>query len=225
MKSIRSEHHPDDPLLQRLRDKPDIPLLATQIAAKPDWIIQLLEIIRTDPGSIKFYADKVLRQIATDQPECLDSYFDEIASLIDSPNSFIRWGAIQTLGQLALNDPNHQFDRHYEHFFSLMDDPSMITAANVVGQAGPIVRIRHQDEPDITRRLLKVRTNTYWHQGQPSPECGHIICGKVIDCFDHYFEQSSDQEGVLEFVREQMGNPRKEVAKKAARFLKKHAFQ
>lgn len=223
MKKTTAETRQDDPLFSRLREKPDIQTFAAEVIDHPEWIPQLIDIMRTDRSSVKYLGDKVIRQMAADRPDLVLPFFDEIAALIDHSNSFMRWGAIQTLGLLVPQDQENRFGRHYEHFFDLINDPSMITAGNVIGQTGAIVLARPLDEPDITRRLLQVRDNTYWHKEQPSPECKNIVCGMVIDCFDQFFDRSSRKEEVLAFVASLKDNPRKAVAKKAELFLKKHA--
>jgi len=225
VKNTAPEVRQDDPLLSRLREKPDIQTFAAEVIDHPQWIPRLIEIMRTDRSSVKYLGDKVIRQLAVVRPDLALPFFDEIAALIDHSNSFMRWGAIQTLGILVPQDQENRFDRHYGHFFDLIDDPSMITAGNVIGQTGPIVLARPQDEPDITRRLLQVRDNTYWYKDQPSPECKNIVCGMVIDCFDQFFDRTSRKKEILAFVASLKGNPRKEVAKKAELFLKKHTMK
>jgi len=212
-----------DPLLSRLREKPDIQTFVAEVIEHPEWVPRLLEIMRSEKSSVKYQADKVIRQLAADRPDLVLPFFDDIVAQIEHTNSFMRWGAIQTLGQLVPKDQENRFGRHYGHFFDLINDPSMITAGNVIGQTGPIVLARPQDEPDITRRLLQVRDNTYWYKGQPSPECKNIVCGMVIDCFDQFFDLLSRKPDMMAFVMGLRDNTRKAVVKKAEHFLKKHA--
>lgn len=213
----------NDELLEQLRAKPDAAAFADAVLEHPEWISQLLAIIQTDRGSIKFLCDKIIRRVAEIQPALVYPYFFNIAELIDSPNNFIKWGAIITIGQLAAIDSASNFNRIYEKYVSLIDAESMITAGNAIGQVNRVLRSHPEYEPDLTQRLLRVSENTYWHKGQPSPECRNIVCGMVIDCFDAYFQISGQQREMLAFVEGQRQNTRRSVANKAAAFLKKHA--
>jgi hypothetical protein len=156
-------------------------------------------------------------------PEFVYPYFEEVAALIESPNSFIKWGAIITLSNLAAVDTENKFASVYEKYFDLIAADAMVTAGNVVGNAWKIILSKPEYEQDITRRLMRIPENIYLHKGEPSPECRNILCGHAIDCFDKYFELAHDKNGILAFASAQTHNPRKQVAKKAAIFLEKHA--
>ena len=104
----------------------------------------------------------------------------------------------------------------------MIDAEAMVTAANVIGNAWKIIMKKPEYEPDITKRILRIPDNTYLYKGEPSPECKNILCGHAIACFDKYFELSHSKEAILDFVAGQTNNPRKQTAKKAAAFLKKH---
>ncbi len=211
-----------DDLFKAIKEKPDVHDFANQVMQNAGLIPRLLNLIATDRGSTKFYCDKVIRTISETQPELIYPYFERIVPLIDSPNNFIKWGAIITLSNLISVDKEKKFDLIYERYFDLINSDSMITAANVAGTVWKVVQIRPEFETDLTRRLLKITENTYLYKGQPSPECKNILFGHAIDCFDKYFERANDKAGIIEFVSSQTNNTRKQVARKAESFLKKH---
>ncbi len=109
-------------------------------------------------------------------------YFDEAANLIHDSNSFIKWGAIITLSNLIAVDDDDRFATIYEKYFDLIDSESMITAANVIGNAWKIIKKNPIHENDITRRMLRVSENTYLNKGLPSAECKNVLIGHVVDC-------------------------------------------
>jgi hypothetical protein len=209
-------------LYQRLQASGDAVAWTGEIMAHPELAPQLLAIIRTDRGSVKFRSAKIIQLLAERQPALLYPYFQEIADLLSSSNSFIKWGAIITLANLFPVDRENLFLSVRDRYFNLIDDASMITAGNVIAQAGKYVRLHPEQEQDLTRRLLRVTENTYWHKGQPSPECKNIVCGMVIDCFDQYFHLAGQQKEILAFAEKQLQNPRKKVAAKAEAFLRRH---
>lgn len=209
--------------LAAIKDKPEFSSFVTTVVSNPEMIGVLLEIIRKDKGSTKFYCDKVIRKVSEMKPSLVYPYFKEIAQLIDSTNNFIKWGALLTISNLIPIDQERRFDAIYDKYFDLINSDSMITAATVAGNAWKFVQSWPEKENDITARMLRVLENTYLNKGKPSLECKNILIGHVIECFDKYFEVSGNQNKILEFVGGQKDNNRKSTAKKAAAFLKKHS--
>jgi len=209
-------------LVETLKKKPELNDFTEKVLADTGIIPALLKIMETDKGSVKFYCEKIIRKIGEKNPEVLDPYFEEIASLLDSPNNFLKWGAIITIANLAAADSEHKFAGIYEKYFSLLNSESMITAGNVVGNAWKIVLKDPGLEKDITERLLGVEKNIYLNKGRPSPECQNIMLGHVLDCFDKYYHLAGDKEKIIRFAAGQTKNPRKSVAQKAEAFLKKN---
>jgi hypothetical protein len=76
-------------------------------------------------------------------------------------------------------------------------------------------------EGDITARLLRITENTYYENGQPSPECKNILYSHMLYCFEQYFDTSSNKEKILAFASAAAANSRKATAKYAEMFLKK----
>ncbi len=218
----KSEDLTRDSRLALIRQKPEPGQITALAAGDPEWIVTLLEVMESDKGSLKFYCDKVIRTISQTDPLLVYPYFQRIARFLDSPNSIMKWGAIRILADLAAVDHQGQFEGIHDRYFDLIDSDSMITAANVIGNAWRIIQAFPDKESDITQRLLKVPANTYLYKGEPSPECRNILIGKVIECFDQYFQHSADQRKMLEFAAGQTGNDRPSTAKTAAAFLNKH---
>ncbi len=211
-----------DEWIQRLKQKPETDDFVDEVIQEPEIISVLIEIIKKDKGSVKFYCEKIVRIISERRPILVYPYFDDVASLIDSQNNFIKLGVIITLSNLISVDNENKFKSIYEKYFSLINSDSMITAGNVVKNAWKIVMKNPGWEDDITKRLLSLSANTYLNKGEPSPECKNIIFGDAIDCFNQYYEMSGNKEEIIEFVTNQRNNPRKQVAKKAESFLKRY---
>jgi len=212
-------------LKDRLTKKNDINILVSEVIDRSSMIPELLEIINTDKTSLRFSCTKIIRLVSEKKPELVYMYFDDISKLIYSTNSFIKWDGIRIISNLISVDSKGKFDLIYEEYFKLLNVPEMITSANVIGNAWKVVLHKPQYEKDITERLTKVRGITFFNKGKPSPECNRIACGHVIDCFDKYFSVSQNKEKILCFVRGQLLNSRKAVAKKAEKFLKKHGAE
>jgi hypothetical protein len=212
-------------LLKMLKKKPDLHDLLERTKANPELIPGLLEIMRTEKGSVKFSCEKIIRLLSAKFPELVYPYFNDLADLLASPNNIIKWGAIITLANLATADRENKFARIYEQYFFLLNDASMITAGNVAGNAWKIVLNNPGYEKDITERLLTVQNNVYLNKGRPSPECQNIMFGHVLDCFDKYYPATGEKEKILEFVASLRDNPRPAVAKRAEAFLQPLALE
>lgn len=209
-------------LLQCLKEAPDLEQLLTKAGNDPQFLDALFEIVRSEHSAVRYSCTKILRMLSERQPDKIYPYFDDVANWLRDSNSFVKWDGILTLANLASVDAQRRFASVYEEYFELIRDSKMVTAANAAGNAWKIVQAVPEWESDITRRLLEVPQIVYLHHGEPSAECNRVMCGHVLDCFDHYFDLSNDQKSMLSFAHAQLNSSRKSVAKKAARFLKKH---
>lgn len=206
---------------EKLKDKNEYESLISDALRDPSIVLDLLEIINKEKGSIKFSASKILRLISESYPEVVYPHFDEIKKLLYSENSFIKWDGISIISNLVKVDQDLKFDLIFDSYFDLISCHHMITAGNVVGSAWKIIKAKPEIEPEITRRILEIPDIIYYNEGEPSPECNNILCGHAIDCFEKYFDESDCKEEIIEFVKNQLNNPRKAVVKRAEKFLKK----
>jgi len=209
-------------LINRLKAKPDLNQIVTEVTGDPTILPSFFEIVREETSGIKYVCTKIIRMLSEQKPEIIYPYFAVIAEWLFHPNSFIKWDGIIILSNLTTVDREDKFGTIYQDYFSLIHDPQMITAANVIGNAWKIVLAKPDLENEITGRLLKVPGITYLYKGEPSPECNCIVCGKVLDCFEHYFDRSTSQAAMLRFAEEQLNSSRKAVANNAGEFLKRH---
>lgn len=212
-------------LVNQLLTKPKLDQLVTMAINDPSMIEICFEIVLTETSGIKFACTKIIRLISEQQPELVFPYYDVVVEWIQHPNSFIRWDGIRIMANLWVVDHAEHFMPFYASYFDMIRNPQMITAANVVGQAWKLVLIRPELEPDITQRLLEVPNITYLYKGEPSPECGRIVRGQVLECFGHYFDRSTQQKEMLDYAYKLLDCPRKAVSKNAERFLKRFGKQ
>jgi hypothetical protein len=59
-------------------------------------------------------------------------------------------------------------------------------------------------------------------RGQLSPECSNVVYGHAIDSFGRFYDTIKNKKVVDDFIKRQLNNTRKPVAKKAEKFLRKH---
>ena len=212
-------------LVNYLKAKPDLKLFVNDVIEDKTILDSLFDIVATETSSIKYVCTKIIRMVSEKEPELIYPYFEMLAKWIHHKNSFIKWDGIITLSNISAVDDENKFKDIYQDYFALIQDPQMVTASNVVGNAWKIVLAKPELENDITKRLLKVPATVYLHKGNPSPECNYIVCGQVLECFDHYFNSSENQSEMINFAKEQLNSKRKSVVKTAEKFLKQHSCE
>lgn len=210
-------------LINRLKAKPDLNLFIVEAIENTTILNSLFEIVLTETSSIKYSCTKIIRMVSEQKPELVYPYFEDIVKWLHHKNSFIKWDGILTLSNLSAVDYEDKFRAICQDYFALIHDPQMITAANVVGNAWKIVLAKPELESDITRRLLEVPYIIYFNKGEPSPECNCIVCGQVLECFEHYFDFSGNQAAMINFAEGQLGSRRKTVRKNAEKLLRNHS--
>jgi hypothetical protein len=211
-------------ILEQLGQKgADIPALVERVIKRPKEIAELIEALKVEKRAVKFSYEKVLRLASERRPELIYPYFDVFVDLLDSDNSFLKWGAILTIGNIAAVDDRKKFEIIFKKYYSPISGPTMVTAANIIGSSSKIALARPELTRRITSEILKVEKAEFEMHGEPSPECRNVAIGHAIDSFDEFFEQIDNKKDVIAFVKRQLKNPRKQVAKKAERFVKKHA--
>jgi hypothetical protein len=213
-------------ILEQLGQKGvDIEAIANRVINKPEEIAELTEAIKVEKRAVKFSYEKVLRLVSERRPELIYPYFGVFEDLLDSDNSFLKWGAILTIGNLAAVDEEKKFEAIFEKYYAPIPGPAMVTASNIIGSSAKIALAKPELTERITREILKVEKAEYERKGQPSPECRNVAIGQAIDSLDKFFKQIEDKKAVIAFVKGQLNNSRKQVVKKAERFIRKHANQ
>jgi hypothetical protein len=197
--------------------------IVARVIADPQRIPELVEGLRAPKGTLRYGYEKVLRLVAERRPELVYPWFDIFVEMLDCDNSFLKWGAILTIGHLAAVDAEAKFEAIFACYYAPIAGPTMITAANIVGSSARIAQAKPHLIDAITREILKVEKGKYLSRGRPSPECCNVAIGHAIDTLAAFFDEVEDKPVILKFVKRQLRNTRKPVVKKAERFLKNHA--
>lgn len=201
----------------------DIEAIAERVIARPESVAELVEAVQTEKGTAKYAYEKVLRLVSEREPGLIYPRFEVFVTLLDSENSFLKWGAIMTVANLVAVDAENKFEPIFRKYYAPIKGPAMVAAANIIGGSARIAQARPELTQRIVREILKVEKATYERHGSPSPECRNVAIGQAIDAFDQFFDQIEDGTAVLKFVKRQLKNPRKPVVRKAEKFLRRHA--
>ncbi len=200
----------------------DVGVLADRLIADSSQIPQLISALQTEKSANKYAYEKVLRFVSEKRPDLMYPHFDVYTGLLDSENSFLKWGAIMTLANLTAADAEKKFEAIFRKYFDPISGPTMVTAANIIGSSVTIAHAKPGLMDSITREILRVEKAKYKLKGALSPECRNVAIGHAIDVFDKLYVQINNKAEVAAFVKRQLKNTRKPVAKRAEQFLKKH---
>ena len=201
----------------------DIDSIADQLVKSKKQVSAVVEALQTEKSSRKYAYEKVLRRLSEIRPELLYPHFDVFIRMLDNENSFLKWGAIMTVANLTAVDTKNRFEAVFRKYYAPIGGPAMVTAANIIGSSEKIVRARPALADAVTKEILKVEKASYLHKGEPSPECRNVVIGQAIDTFGQVFDYIGPKNKVLNFVKRQLTNTRKQVARKAERFVSKHS--
>jgi hypothetical protein len=194
---------------------------------------ELLEIISKDPqalsvvvgilvngkGAVRFKGDKVIRRLSEKEPNLVYCHYDDIASLVSSDNSILRWGAILTVSGLAGCDIKRKFDRYLDTWLALLDSGHVVDSANMAGNAWKIVKERPDLEPAVTRALLSIEHRIYYHKGEVSEECRLVAMGAALGSFIEYYDDSSMKAEIMAFARRSSLCKRKKTSALALKLI------
>ncbi len=200
----------------------DFPAIAARAIQRPETITELVAGLEAPSANVKYGCEKVLRRVSEQRPDLVLPHFDVFVKLLRSDNSFLKWGAILTLGNLASTARDGRLERIFSQYFAPITGPVLITAANTMKSAPKIARAKPELLPRIVRELLKVERATFLHHGTPSPECRNVACGHALAALDAMFEQNHPPLPVLDFARRQLGSTRAKVRNAAEKFLRRH---
>jgi len=201
----------------------DASRIAARVIREPKLVPLLIGALEDRKARVKYGAEKVLRAVSERRPDLLDPHFDELVRLIRAQNSFIRWGSIRTMANVAAAGPDRRVESVFRRLFAPIRGPDMVTAATVIGAGATIAREKPAMADRIAKEILKVETAAYELHGKPSPECRNVACGHAVDALDVLCGDRPPAKQVVEFVRRQLRSTRPAVRRKAAAFLSKHA--
>jgi len=175
----------------------------------------LFEYVKSDKAVVKYNSLKVLIFLSEHQPNVLYKEWDFFVKLLDNDNTFLRAIGLRILANLTKIDKENYFEKIFEKYYSLLDDKSMINAANIAGHSGIIAQAKPHLQEKITDKLLTIDKTHH------SSECKNIIKGKAILSFNQYIDEYEDKEKIIRFVKKELNKTRSATRKKAEKILKK----
>jgi len=176
---------------------------------------ELLENILSRKETIRFNSFNVLLFISQRDPEVLYPRWDFFAKLLNSDNAYYKYIGIYIIANLTRVDTKSKFERIFNKYYNLLDDPRIVPPSHVALNSGKIIRAKPKLENKITKRLLGIDETRH------EPERKDLIKSYVIEAFGEYFGQAKKQKEIMEFVKRQLNSKSPKTRKKAKEFLKK----
>jgi hypothetical protein len=175
---------------------------------------EALEGILSKKDEIRSNSFKILMRLSEEQPEVLYTKWDYLADLLDSDNHYQRYIAINLLANLAKVDAKNKFEKIFDKYFSNIDGDRTMVAGQAALNSGKIAKAKPNLQAKITDKLLNI-DNT--HQGKQID----LIKAYVLEAFNEYFEESTDKNKILDFVKAQLESKSPKTKKLAKEFLNK----
>lgn len=189
--------------------------IAKKVVNDKKLLDDLKENASSDNAAIKYKSLKVLMYLGEQQPNILYPEWDFFVKLLDNENTFLRTIGSTVIANLTRVDTENKFENIFDKYYSLLEDESMINAANIAGYSGIIAKAKPHLQNKITDKLLDIDNTRH------SSECKNIIKGKAILSFYEYIGEVEDKTKIIQFVKNELKNPRSATKKKAEKFLKK----
>ena len=189
--------------------------IAKKVVKDKKLLNDLFEYVKSDKAVVKYNSLKVLIFLSEHQPNVLYKEWDFFVKLLDNDNTFLRTIGLRILANLTKIDKENNFDKIFDRYYSLLNDKSMINAANIAGLSGIIAQAKPHLQGRITDKLLTIDKTHH------SSECKNIIKGKAILSFNQYIDEYEDKEKIIRFVKKELNNTRSATRKKAEKILKK----
>lgn len=185
----------------------------------PSLIPEVISGVSSSKPAIRYGCAKVLMDLSEEQPEKLYPYMDSFTALLDSKYRILVWNAMAIIANLTRVDRDRKFDKIFDKYYGFLNDPYMVTVANVVGSSGKIALAKPYLVQRITAELLKVENiSTTPHL---TAECKRVIAEKAVESFDSFFDKIQNKDEVVSFVRKNKNSSRKSLKAKSERFLKR----
>jgi hypothetical protein len=200
--------------LSFIEDKNATPDALAESALNDEKVLQaLLDGVLSKKDTVRQNSFQALKLISEKHPARLYGKWDFFANMLAKGNSFHKYIAIYIITNLTAADSENKFEKLFDTYFGLLGDESVIPAAHVAANAGKIALAKPALQTAITERLLDIDNVVQRHKD--------LVKASAMDAFDAYFDKSSDQARIIEFVRAQLNCESPKTRKKAKDFLKK----
>ena len=190
------------------------PEALAQLALKDEKVLQeAFDGVLSKNDIVRQNSFQTLNFLSEKYPDSVYGRWDFFANLICKGNSFHKYMAIWIIANLTKADPENKFEKLFDDYYGLLGDKSVIPAGHVAAKSGIIALAKPELQVKITNRLLDIDSTVQRHKD--------LVKAGAIESFDAYFEESTNQERIIEFVKAQLDCESPKTRKIAKEFLEK----
>jgi hypothetical protein len=190
------------------------PEALAQLALKDEKVLQeAFDGVLSKNDIVRQNSFQTLNFLSENHPDSVYGKWDFFANLIRKGNSFHKYMAIWIIANLTKADPENKFEKLFADYYGLLGDKSVIPAGHVAAKSGIIALAKPELQAEITNRLLDIDSTVQRHKD--------LVKAGAIESFDAYFEESTNQERIIEFVKAQLDCESPKTRKIAKEFLEK----
>jgi len=161
----------------------------------------------------------IIRETIKLEPELMKSYWDKIVSYLYRKNVYVRVRATVLLGDLCGLVQADVLDAVFPALLRQIESDSIIVASTFASIIPYLIRIRTDYEEKITKRIIETdkskSKNRHWQ----------IIKNSIMEAMDQYLDFSSQDEVLVQFIKNATNSSSSKTRKTAKRILKKRNLE
>mgnify|MGYP000383302463 CR=1 FL=1 len=186
-------------------------------------ITTLLKGTKHPKAVVRYSCSKALQDLSATKPHLLYNQYYFFFDLLKSEYRILTWNALFIISNLTTIDTKKYFDKHFELYFSYLQDDYLITVANTIKTTSTIIESKPYLCEKIIELLLKNKQRkTTEHLTE---ECKKILAAETIKVFTAHYQIATKQQQkkIREFIDFYKNTQRKNLQKEIKKFEKKHS--
>jgi len=202
-------------MIPELSDKnANIKQLSEKALENEGLLIELLSGLKSKEETFRYNCSRILLLISETHGEVLYPEWDYFVELLNSEHTYWKMSALRIIANLVRLDKENKFDKIFDRYYSILDEEKTSLAAHIAVNSGKIAKAKPALQTRVTERLLNIDKT---HSGKQKD----LIKGYAIEAFSEYFEEVTNKDKILEFIKNQQNSKSPKTRKLAEEFLKK----
>ena len=217
MEKGESLSDPLGPLTRALHEEQsDTRALAKMVAGNSEAVKVVVDGLTFPVETYRYNCNRVIVEVAEEAPQEVYPYWDHLAELLGSSNTYHRCSAINVLPHLIPADGESRFEGIFDKLFARLDDESVIPPCYVARNCPVIASHR----PDLLQRIVMELLAVEGTHHKPGRK--DLIKADIILALEQLFGKIENKTEVLRFVEAQLGCSSPKTRKAAKAFLEKY---
>ena len=197
-------------------EQPDIEALACMVAGNEEAIKLVIDGLTFSVERYRYNSNRVIEKVAASFPKLVYPYWQTLAGLLESSNTYHRCSAINVLPHLIPADGGKKFGQMFDRYFALLDDESVIPPC-YIARSCPTIAFHLPDAVQRIVDMLLTIDRTHHEAGRKD-----LIKADIIQALDQLYDRVENTDAVLRFVENQLECSSPKTRKVAKAFLQKH---